>query len=111
MINLERFIKEARKRGFSDLQIRQSLLNNNQEVKQIQSAFEDSTPKTKLKNQICLFLNPELIAALEKRAKKNLFTLSEQIEDIIRRSCLNTKKSIKEEKLDDTLVSLFSRRR
>jgi hypothetical protein len=39
-----------------------------------------------------------------------MFTLSEQIEDILRRSCLN-QKSAKEEKLDDALVALFSRKK
>jgi hypothetical protein len=31
---------------------------------------------------ITLFLDDELLDSLEKRAKKNMFTLSEQIEDI-----------------------------
>ena len=59
-----------------------------------------------------MFLDSDLLALLEKRAKKNMFTLSEQIEDILRRSCLSLKKgSYKAEKLDDSLVAIFSRER
>jgi hypothetical protein len=49
---------------------------------------------------------------LLKRAKKNLMSLREQAEDIIRRSCVSQKSKSggKEEKLDDKLVSIFSRR-
>ena len=50
---------------------------------------------------------------LKKRADKNYFSLKEQIEDIIRRSCISTKKNsgIKQVKCDDRLVSIFSRER
>lgn len=64
-----------------------------------------------LKNRIEIYLNSDLIKKLEKRAKKNLLSLPEQIEDILRRSCINTKKSVVDEKLDDKLIGLFSRRR
>ena len=49
---------------------------------------------------------------LLRRAKKNLMSLREQAEDIIRRSCVSQKSkgSGKEEKFDDKLVSIFSRR-
>jgi len=48
---------------------------------------------------------------LEKRAKKNLFSLKEQIEDILRRSAIRTKKGkgYKAIKIDDKLVTAFSR--
>jgi len=47
---------------------------------------------------------------LEKRAKKNLFTLREQIEDIIRRSAVNYKAGTSTAlKVDDRLVEVFSR--
>ena len=48
---------------------------------------------------------------LTKRAKKNLFTLREQIEDIVRQSAIRTKatKSSSTPKVDDKLVSIFSR--
>ena len=50
---------------------------------------------------------------LVKRAKKNLLSLTEQIEDIIRRSCISALKNPaqKLEKLDDKLIGLFSRSR
>jgi len=109
MGDLVNFIKEARRRGFSDLQIRRALLKQGWPLSEIESVFLQLNPKFKLKNQICIFLSSELISKLEKRAKKNMFTLSEQIEDILRRSCI-TQKSTAEEKLDDALVALFSRK-
>lgn len=110
-MNLTQFIKEARKRGFSDLQIRRVLLERGWSVESIESVFLELNPKFKLKNQICIFLSKELIQKLDSRAKKNMFTISEQIEDILRRSCIGIKKTANEEKLDDTLVALFSRKK
>jgi hypothetical protein len=104
------FVKEARKRGYSDLQIRKVIEEKGWPSGETDKVFEHLNPKFKLKNQICIFLSSELIRKIEKRAKENMFTTSEQIEDILRRSCL-TKKTIKEEKLDDTLVALFSRKK
>jgi hypothetical protein len=53
-----------------------------------------------------------LLKLLEKRARRNMLTLPEQIEDTLRRSCLSMKKKpLTSEKLDDLLVSLFSRRK
>ena len=47
---------------------------------------------------------------LQKRAKKNLMSLREQIEDILRRSAVRTKKGgYKAIKVDDRLVHAFSR--
>ncbi|MBU3913178.1 MAG: hypothetical protein KKE50_03730 [Nanoarchaeota archaeon] len=111
MTTLTQFIKQARSRGFSDLQIRNALIENKWSLAQIEHVFQQLNPKFKLKNQICIFLSHEMIQKLGTRAKKNMFTLSEQIEDILRRSCSSGKKTPKEEKLDDALVSLFSRRR
>ena len=50
---------------------------------------------------------------LESRAKKNYLNLKEQVEDIIRRSCISSKKrsGMKSVKVDDKLVSIFSRER
>ena len=50
---------------------------------------------------------------LEKRAKKNLFTLKEQIEDILRVSAARSKAGSKKRttKTDDRLVGIFSRDR
>jgi len=111
MNQLFSFIKEARKRGFSDLQIRKALIEKGWNVNLIETTFQKLNPKFKLKNQICIFLSQELIQKLETRAKKNMFTLSEQIEDILRRSAMSGKKTPAEEKLDDTLVALFSRKK
>ena len=48
---------------------------------------------------------------LEKRAKKNMLSLREQIEDIIRRSCVSGKTSLVYKKVnpDDRLIHIFSR--
>jgi len=48
---------------------------------------------------------------LKKRAKKNLFSLREQVEDIVRRSCIRSKtgKGYSPIKCDDKLVRIFSR--
>ena len=51
---------------------------------------------------------------LTKRAKKNLLTLRELIEDILRRSAISTKAKSKfpsSLKIDDKLVGIFSRER
>jgi len=50
---------------------------------------------------------------LKKRADKNYFSVKEQIEDIVRRSCISTKKNsgVKQIKCDDRLVGIFSRAR
>jgi hypothetical protein len=107
------FIKESRRRGYGDIDIRRALLNYGWPLPQVESAFNFLIPKYTNKNQVTLFLSDELMNILEKRAKKNMFTISEQIEDILRRSTINQskKKSPYDSKLDDALVSIFSRRR
>ena len=109
------FITEARKRGFSDKIIKEAILNKGWSVEKVESAFESLMPKFKSKNQVCIFLSDDLLETLEKRGKKNMLTVSEQIEDILRRSTLSLKKrssnAIPNEKLDDSLIGLFSRRR
>jgi|WetSurMetagenome_2_1015567.scaffolds.fasta_scaffold1327674_1 hypothetical protein len=107
------FVKEARRRGFGDITIKNELLNHGWPELEIEKAFASLQEKTSLKNQITLFLDDEVLTALEKRAKKNLLSVPEMIEDIIRRSTVNQKKtsSAYNEKLDDTLVGIFSRRR
>ncbi len=111
---LVNFIKEARKRGFDDYQIKKPLLETGWPIKKKKKAFASLSPKTNLKykNKITIYLDNEVLNILEKRAKKNLMTLGEMIEDILRRSAINTK-IIKrsEEKLDDMLITLFSRRK
>ena len=108
---LVKFIKEARRRGFDDYQIKEPLLTRGWPLVEVEKAFASLTPKYKFKNKVSVFLDSDILKLLEKRAKKNMFTLSEQIEDILRRSCLNTKKVHKEEeKLDDMFVKIFSRK-
>jgi hypothetical protein len=107
------FINEARKRGFADTQIKNAILKKGWPLGIIDKAFESLTPKFKSKNQVAIFLSDDLLNIIEKRAKKNMQTLPEQIEEILRRSCVTYKggKKLDTEKLDDTLVGLFSRRR
>ena len=110
---LVEFIKEARKRGFGDTTIRDALMNHGWPIKEVESAFVSLAPRYKSKNQVTLFLDEEVLELLEKRAKKNMFTVSEQIEDILRRSVLslkNKKKTTTNEKIDDTLLKIFSRK-
>jgi hypothetical protein len=103
------FIIEARKRGFSDFEIRRALIDNRWPEKIVESAFQSFTPARLAKNQVCIFLSSEVLTDLEKRAKKNLMNLEEQIEDILRRSCARKSTSVQQEKIDDLLVSCFSR--
>ena len=111
-IKLTDFIAEARKRGFDDNRIKEALLNHGWSLERIDSAFESLMPKFTSKNQVCIFLSDDLLSTLEKRGKKNMLTVSEQIEDILRRSTINQKKSSSSvsEKLDDNLIGLFSRK-
>ena len=114
MINkdLVNFIKEARKRGYTDSQIKLPLLKKGWPLNEVESAFASLNVKHEFKNRVCMFLTDEMLNILEKRAEKNMFTLSEQIEDILRRSCINQmKKKPSSPKIDDTLVSIFSKRK
>ena len=78
--------------------------------RQIQDAILELHPRPKLKNQVCIFLSDDILVDLEKRAKKNKFNLQEQIEDILRRSCVNKSTTTKPEKnIDDLLITCFSR--
>lgn len=115
MVNKElvKFIKESRKRGFDDLQIREPLIKHGWPVQEIEEAFNSVSSRTRLKNQVFVYLGDDLLNAISKRAKKNMFSISEQVEDILRRSCVNMKKKKLgyDDKLDDVLVRLFSRRK
>ena len=109
--DLLKFVKEARKRGFDDFQIKEPLLKKGWPLDEIEKVFFHLKPKYKYKNKVNLFLDSNILKTLEKRAKKNMFTISEQIEDILRRSCIKTKSTTKPEKLDDLLITLFSRKK
>lgn len=60
---------------------------------------------------ITISIDKKVKKILEKRAKKNLMTLREQTEDIIRRSAANYKLGMSSVKVDDKLVEIFSRHR
>jgi hypothetical protein len=108
---LVKFIKEARRRGFDDYEIKEPLIQRGWPLEEIEKAFVSLKPKHKFKNKINIFLDSDILKILDKRAKKNMFTISEQIEDILRRSCLGLKKINKEgEKIDDMFIKIFSRK-
>ncbi len=109
---LVKFIKEARKRGFDDYEIREPLLKRGWPLEEIEDAFSSLKPIVKYKNKLNIYLDNDVLRVLERRAKRNLFRLDEQINDILRRSAVKARRTKAEvEKLDDMLVGLFSRRR
>src|SRR3989344_62015 len=109
---LVEFIKESRKKGFNDWQIREPLLKGGWPMKEVEDAFHSLREDTASKTQITVFLDKDIYASIEKRAKKNMFNLHEQIEDILRRSCISLKqKPMQSDDIDDKFIGLFSRRR
>ena len=62
---------------------------------------------------ITISIDEEVKKILGKRAEKNLLTLREQIENILRESAVRTKSGSleTEPKIDDALISIFSRAR
>ena len=110
------FIHEARRKGFDDSSIKKPLIDNGWTIKDIQLAFEKANSQRFIKeggkNKIAIYLSDEIISVVSKRAKKNLLSVPEQIEDIVRRSSIHSKSSTtSKEKLDDLLVSIFSRKK
>lgn len=114
MINKElaEFIKEARGRGFSDLEIKEPLLAKGWNASEVEKALGILGGGLGYKNKVCFYMDDEVYGVIKKRAKKNLMTIEEMVEDIVRRSAVSAK-GIKreEEKLDDLLVSVFSRKK
>ncbi|MDD5700280.1 MAG: hypothetical protein PHH00_03790 [Candidatus Nanoarchaeia archaeon] len=114
MVNKElgEFIKEARRRGFSDMEIKEPLLAKGWNPGEVERALASLGGGLGYKNKVCFYMDSEVYAVIKKRAKKNLLTVEEQVEDIVRRSAVNAG-GIKreEEKLDDLLVSVFSRKK
>ncbi len=109
--NILKFVINARKKGFNDYEIKETLFKKGMSLKEVEAVFK-SLPPQRMKHQISILLDSEVLKIIEKRAKRNFLSAQEQIEDILRRSCVNAKKLKKEEeKLDDMLISLFSRRR
>jgi len=114
MNKLLNFIKLSRKRGFDDYQIKQALISHGWPENIIDDAFLELHKKIKdkerYKNKVTIYLDSDILKSLEKRAKKNMLNLHEQIEDILRRSVLSSKKGYpKAIKVDDTLIHIFSR--
>ncbi len=108
---LVKFIREARRRGYDDYQIREPLIKQGWASEEVEQAFAALQPKYKHKNRVVLYLDSKLLRKLELRAKKNMFTLSEQIEDILRRSALNLRRGLGREKLEDAFIRFFSRKK
>lgn len=106
------FIREARKRGYDDYQIKEPLMKNGWPLEEIEEAMASLKPHPKFKNKVSIYLDSDVLKLLDVRARRNMMTITEQIEDILRRSVINAKKLKREnEKLDDMLVGLFSRKR
>jgi hypothetical protein len=59
---------------------------------------------------VTIYLDEKVKKVISKRAKKNMLSLREQIENILRKSAVRTKiGGYKGIKVDDRLVSAFSR--
>lgn len=59
-------------------------------------------------------LSENLMSILKRRARKNLLTPSELVEDVVRRSMMSYKtygKVVSGRDIDDKLVNIFSRQR
>ncbi|MDO8460611.1 MAG: hypothetical protein Q7S74_05855 [Nanoarchaeota archaeon] len=108
---LLKFIKEARARGFEDYQIREPLLKNGWSAHDVENAFAFLRPISRSKIRVCLEIDSEILKKVEKRAEKNMMGVTEQIEDILRRSTLNMKKGSLTDNIDDKFLSFFSRKR
>jgi|APSaa5957512622_1039677.scaffolds.fasta_scaffold15763_4 hypothetical protein len=63
--------------------------------------------------KITINLDEDVTKILKKKAKTNLLTLREQIEDILRKSAVRSKRSqgYQSIKTNDKLISMFSRER
>ncbi|MEK6843945.1 MAG: ribbon-helix-helix protein, CopG family [Nanoarchaeota archaeon] len=61
------------------------------------------------KKSVTIELDDKVIARLQKRAKKNMLSLREMIEDIVRRSAASKTVTVSGD-ADDALVGIFSRK-
>ena len=61
--------------------------------------------------KLTITLDEAELNLLEKRGEKNFLSVKEQVEDIVRRSCINYAKGTKTSgfKCDDKLVGIFSK--
>ena len=120
---LVNFIREVKRRGYSNDEIIAPLLKRGWTIQEIDSAFsslnnsEKNQQKTNKesrqgKEKVEIYLSKDIHEIVRKRSRKNMLSIPEQVEDIVRRSCASTKlKKASNEKLDDLLVGIFSRRR
>lgn len=109
--DLLKFIREARKRSFSLEEIRAPLLKQGWPIEEIEKAFLTLKLKSEKKISITISLPQSVINIIEKRSKKNLLSIEEQIEDIVRRSAVTGKaRTTHSDNIDDLLVSIFSRK-
>ena len=118
---LVNFILKARRIGYSDSEIKKLLTSHNWPINLVKEGFLDierQSDKIKVKQEVkgkiktFVYLDKGIIKSLESRAKKNLFDLNEQIEDILRRSVVGQRKgSTVYDKVDDKFIGIFSRKR
>lgn len=114
MNKLLNFIQECRKRDFDDYQIKTALINKGGPENIVDDAFrflhESRIKKDRYKNKLTVYLDSDVLKNLEKRARKNMLNLHEQIEDILRRSVLSAKRGYPQPiKVDDKFIEYFSR--
>ena len=63
------------------------------------------------KNQVTIYLTDEILQGLEKRAKKEMLSVQDLIEEILRRSVLSYKGNTSNtDKVDDKFLTYFSRK-
>ncbi len=63
-----------------------------------------------LKKSVTIELDERVVSRLQKRAKRNMLTLRELVEDIVRRSAVSSSEMSSSGDSDDALVSIFSRK-
>ncbi|MCX8159091.1 MAG: hypothetical protein N3D20_02265 [Candidatus Pacearchaeota archaeon] len=106
------FVRECRRRGFSNEQIKDKLIEGGWSFKEIDEAI-NFVKKTTQKIRLCIGIDEEVAKMLIRRAKRNMMSVEEQAEDILRRSCVSMrKKPLTEEKIvGNHFISIFSRRK
>ncbi len=63
-----------------------------------------------LKKSVTIELDERVVSKLQKRAKRNMLSLREMIEDIVRRSAMLSGGTSTSGDSDDALVGIFSRK-
>ncbi|MBI2449598.1 ribbon-helix-helix protein, CopG family [Candidatus Pacearchaeota archaeon] len=62
------------------------------------------------KKRVTIEIDDKIIAKLQKRARKNMMSLRELIQDIVRRSAVSSKFASISGEADDRLIDVFSRK-